>query len=418
MKKLAVLFLLFWATAYSVLGQKIQFEYINKIYRTNIKTVACYPIGKEQQIPVLLFGSNDQLLVAFDDLESSNTEYSYTIEHCTSDWRPSDISSLEYIDGFSSDRIFDSRVSFNTIQKYTHYEFQFPNDQIRPKIPGNYLLKIFEGSENKPIISQRIYITSNRVNVEAEVTASPQVVNRNKNQKVNFTISHPFPIANPFADVKTIVMQNFNPLTAKLSSKPTFIRPGALIYNDLTINDFAGGYEFRKFDLRSLRSKGENIQTIFRDTANSATLFVDQISSSNKYASQFDENGRFYVRSQDGRDARNEADYVYVHFTLASPNPIEGGLFVVGGFNNYDISDASKLSYSPQSRQYVRTSLLKQGLYDYMYITPTGDTFKSYNGSFVETENSYQIFVYYKKPGSRWEELVAVSQIYSRPKVR
>lgn len=412
--KLINVALLFCLISFHVRGQQRTFNQTNSIYVPYIKTVECYPLGKEQGIPIITLGSSEKLLFAFDDLISSNREYSYTIVHCTSDWKKSDIPSLEYIDGFSTDRIFDYRLSFNTVQKYTHYELVFPNDQMRPKLAGNYLLKVFDGDENHPIISQRFYVINNRVTLAAEVVPSPQVADRFKNQKVNFTVLHPFPISNPYQDVKAVVMQNFNPLTSVVNTKPAFIRPGALLYNDLTTNDFPGGYEFRKFDLRSLRAKGENIQNIYRDTSNTAILFTDQVNSTVKYASQFDENGRFYIRAQDGRDGRTDADYVHVNFSLAANNPVEGGVYVAGRFNNYQLSAENKLTYLPQRRNYVGNIILKQGLYDYLYVNPTDEKFSYFDGNFYETENTYQIFLYYNRPGGRFEELIGFTEVNTR----
>ena len=60
--------------------------------------------------------------------------------------------------------------------------------------------------------------------------------------------------------------------------------------------------------------------------------------------------------------------------------------------------------------------MLKQGLYDFKYIWvddegKIDDTV--FEGSFFQTENSYQVLVYYRKPGSRWDELVGFSNINS-----
>ncbi|MDO7744190.1 MAG: DUF5103 domain-containing protein, partial [Pedobacter sp.] len=54
-------------------------------------------------------------------------------------------------------------------------------------------------------------------------------------------------------------------------------------------------------------------------------------------------------------------------------------------------------------------------VYDYQYVwrnNSTGNTdFPVFEGSFVETENNYQTFVYFRKPGSRWDELVGYNTI-------
>ncbi|RZL02454.1 MAG: DUF5103 domain-containing protein, partial [Pedobacter sp.] len=379
--------------------------------------VECYNSKKEQSPPVIAL-NGEQLIFSFDDLGPANQDYSYTIEHCTSDWKPSRINTLDYLKSFSEDRLIDYRISFNTIQKYTHYELKLPNDQIAPKIAGNYLLKVYEdGNMQKPVISQRIYITNNTVNVGTEIVPSSQVPDRQRNQKVNFTIFHSMPIANPYLDLKAVVMQNFDPLTSKLNTKPSFIRQGSLVYNDLTTNDFAGLSEYRKFDFRSLKFKGEGVSEIYRDSVNSVVLYRDQVNKTPRYTNQFDENGSFFIRNNDGRDNRTEADYASVFFSLNSMPPYpDGSLYVVGRFNNYSLNNENRLNYVEDRKTFFGSLLLKQGLYDYRYVWVGADGKvypAEFEGSYFETENTYQVLVYYKRPGARWEELVGYTNVNS-----
>ena len=394
-----------------------QFIYDNNVYQTNIKTVQCYNAKKEQSMPVILLKSAEQLKFSFDDLSGGSKNYWYTVEHCTSDWKSSRLSALDYLDGLTDDRIVNYDYSSNTLQKYTHYAVTLPNDQIKIKISGNYLLKIYlDGNLQKPVISQRFYVVDNQVNVGAEVAPSAQVSDRSFNQKINFTIFHTTPIQNPYSDIKAVVMQNGIPQTTVTNTKPAFIKPGALLYNELTTNDFKAGAEFRKFDTRSLRYKGDHVQDIHSDTTINVILFQDINESSNKYASLFDENGAFYIRNQDQRDADTESDYAHVLFTLNATAPgSNGDVYVVGRFNNYRLSEENKLSYEPSRKRFYGNLLLKQGLYDYKYIWKDNLNGKindtQFEGSFFETENAYQVFVYFRKPGSRWDELIGYSNI-------
>jgi len=398
-------------------AQQLQFVYDNNIYQTNIKTVQCYNAKKEQSMPVILLKSAEQLKFSFDDLSGGSKNYWYTVEHCTSDWKSSRLSALDYLDGLTDDRIVNYDYSSNTLQKYTHYTVTLPNDQIKIKISGNYLLKVYlDGNLQKPMISQRFYVVDNQVNVGAEVAPSAQVSDRSFNQKINFTIFHTTPIQNPYSDIKAVVMQNGIPQTAVTNTKPAFIKPGALIYNELTSNDFRAGAEFRKFDTRSLRYKGDHVQDIYSDTTINVILFQDINESNNKYASLFDENGAFFIRNQDQRDADTESDYAHVLFTLNAAAPgANGDVYVVGRFNNYRLTDESKLSYEPSRKRFYGNLLLKQGLYDYKYIWKDNLSGKmndtQFEGSFFETENAYQVFVYFRKPGSRWDELIGYSSI-------
>lgn len=399
-------------------AQNQQFVYENKIYQSNIRTVQCFNAQKEQSVPVIALKSAEQLVFSFDDLNGSSKIYWYTVEHCTSDWKSSRLSPLDYLEGLSEDRITDFKYSFGTLQKYTHYQLVLPSVQVKPKISGNYLLKVYEdGNQQKPVISQRFYVVDNLVNIAVDVVPSSQVPLRFSNQKVNFTIFHKMPIQNPYTDLKAIVMQNADPLTAIVNTKPQFIKPGSLVYNELNSNDFPAGNEFRKFDIRSLRYKGGNVQDIIRDTAVNVILFQDINTSKDRYSNFIDEDGNFYIRNQDGRDDGTESDYVNVAFTLNAVPPAPGGgdAYVVGRFNDYRLNDASRLTFDASRKRFYTNIKLKQGLYDYKYVWLNKETGKAdqtvFEGSFFETGNTYQVFSYYRKPGSRWEELIGYSNV-------
>jgi hypothetical protein len=412
MIKLAGLLFLI-VTCFQVSTAQTLFINENQVYRPGIKTVMCYNEQKEQSMPVITLKSAEKLLVSFDDLEGGSKNYWYTIVHCSADWKTSNISPIDYLESFADDRITAYEYSSNTLQKYTHYSLALPNEQIIPKISGNYLLKVYlDGDLKKPVLSQRFYVVENRVNVGMEILPSMQVPLRKMNQKVNFSIFHTSPIQNPFQDIKAIVMQNNVPQTAITNTKPSSVKPGELVYNDIYSNDFSGGNEFRKFDVRSLRYKTEHVQNISRDTANQVVLFTDAVATGN-YVNVQDENGNFYIRNQDNRDVNTESDYTHVLFNLSVALGENKEVYVAGRFNDYLLSSAYKMQYDTASKLYATNLLLKQGLYDYKYFVKDLQTGKvsdtEIEGSFFETENSYQVFVYYKSPGSRCEELIGYS---------
>jgi len=397
------------------------FKNENKVYLPNIKTVLCYNSNKAQSIPVIQLNSAETIAFSFDDLLGGTRNYWYAIEHCTADWQTSRISTIDYLTGFNEDRILNYRYSSNTTRKYTNYELSFPNSQVQPKIGGNYILKVYlDGDKNQPVISQRFYIIDNQVAVLAEITNSIQVADRNSKQKINFSINHTIPIPNPYQDLKAVVMQNFNQNTAQINTRPSFIKPNQLIYNDININDFLGDNEFRKFDTRSLRYKADNVRDIYRDQESvNILLFQDLPRNKGAFANQYDENGNFYIKNTDGRDDRTESEYMGVRFTLNSPPPsTNGDAYVVGRFNNYELSKENKLVYDEGRKQFYGDILLKQGLYDYEYAWFNKDTklveTQPFEGAFFQTENTYQIFVYYQRPGARWESLVGYANISNR----
>jgi hypothetical protein len=68
------------------------------------------------------------------------------------------------------------------------------------------------------------------------------------------------------------------------------------------------------------------------------------------------------------------------------------------------------MDYDNTKGRFYTDQYLKQGVYDYEYIwvpratgIPDDTTFE---GSYFETENDYQVLVYYRRTGARWDELV------------
>lgn len=389
--------------------------YDNTNYLAAIKSVQFFPVEQENALPVIELHGDGQLMLAFDDLRADVRNYYFSIEHCDAHWNPSKLSPLEYAEGFNEERIREYQPSVNTILPYTHYRVDFPTSNIRPKLAGNYLLKVYEDADkSRLIISRRFYVLAPLMAIVPQLAPSVDVTKRSTNQKLNLKVNTGgLTVNNPYQDIKILVMQNQRPDVQQWLTSPLFVGNNELTYNDNKTLDFGGGNEFRYIDLRSLRLASERVANIQLDSAVSVELTPDKNYGEASYANVFDENGSFFIRNQDKADADTESDYVKVTFTLEDDAVTDGSVYVVGGFNGYVRDGSNEMVYHAQQQKWQCTILLKQGLYDYeyVYVNPEGKVDPSFsNGNHFETGNTYQILVYNRRPGTTWDELVGYAE--------
>lgn len=392
-------------------AQTIIFD--DMVYRHQIKSVQFNVLGKEGSFPVINLRSGEQVMLSFDDLTGRTSNFNYTIEHCDALWNSSRLSPTEYLQSFTEDRLMDYRYSSNTRQKYIHYELTLPNQNIVPKISGNYLLKVYEdGDQTKLVLTRRLYVLGSKVSLAADIVPSQNTLLRQTNQKINFQLDYGgLIVQNPYNDIKTFIMQNGRVQSGQMNTRPAYIRGTQMIYNDVNTNDFPGGNEFRHFDTRSLLLNSDRTGRIYRDTANTVVLLPDYARDKPDYITQFDNDGKFYILNQNGRDPRTDADYAHMYFTfVTNKTGKEGSVYIVGKFNDYRLDETSKLEYDQTTGRFYSNLLLKQGVYDYQYVWVDANTHKPddtlLEGNHFETENDYQLLVYYRALGARWDELV------------
>jgi hypothetical protein len=96
---------------------------------------------------------------------------------------------------------------------------------------------------------------------------------------------------------------------------------------------------------------------------------------------------------------------------------LDGGFFLNGDLVNNRLDANSKVLYNFDTHAYEKTLLLKQGAYNYQYVfrpTKGGSTStEPVEGSYWETENEYQIYVYYHPVGERYDRLIGFRQLKS-----
>ena len=136
--------LLLLGLIFSANAQEENFYYENAVYNEEIKTVLMHRDGFELSNPVYEMGEKTPLVFKFDDLSGQVKNYYYTIIHCDADWNESFLPQTDYLEGFTENPLTDYARSFNTTFDYINYRLYLPNEDTGFKLPGNYVLVVYE----------------------------------------------------------------------------------------------------------------------------------------------------------------------------------------------------------------------------------------------------------------------------------
>jgi len=403
-------------------GQNENVVFENKILDTNIFTPLLHIENNPMSNPMIHLGTEEKLHLSFDDFSSNLQDYYYTVIHCKSDWTASDLMQSEYINGFFENKIKDYEFSFNTLQQYTHYNLIFPENYLQPLLSGNYIIKVFKKDNNQQevVLTKRFMILDKKINISSNVKRATLIDDREYKQEIDFIISHPnVYISNPYSDIKIIIKQNNREDNSIKNLQPLFVKQDELIYDYESENTFEAGNEFRHFDIKSIRYQSERIKEISYDSNDININLVTDISRSfEDFISIPDINGEFLINKQEAWNSETEAEYINVKFSLLENRKFNSGdIYLIGKFTDWKINEKYKLKFNKKNRVYECLTTLKQGYYNYLYVSKdhvsenTNLTF--IEGSHYQTKNDYYIYVYYLEVGKNYEQLIGFKKTSS-----
>lgn len=394
----------------------------NQVYKPGIKSVILNKNGVENSMPILKLSGSTKVRLSFDHLSNEIQDFQYTIQHCTPDWRESDLNSGQYIDGITNGLIQNYNHSFNTYHDYVRYTVTFPSRSMKPKIAGNYILKVYKnGNEDNLVLTRRFFVLNRKVSTTGQVKQATLVKYRDYKHELDFSVNYQnlSQVSNPFEEIQVVLRQNQRWDNAIYGLEPSFVEGKKLIYDHQEKNVFNAGNEFRPFDIRSVQYTRRGVNTLKLDSFYHAHLQVDEDRSYKSHTSYKDINGSRIITKKSSNKPKLEGDYVQVHFYLdANPSLSDNeGIYVFGGLSDWQIRKRFKMEYHAKDEVYHTSVLLKQGYYDYKYVTAsnygTNINAKAIEGSHFETENDYTIFVYFRSPFLNTFKLVGMKRLNS-----
>jgi hypothetical protein len=367
-------------------------------------------------LPVIALNTVQKLTFHFDLREDYPGYYNYTLVHCDEFWQPSDMVAEEYIEGYIDENINNGLYSRNTDISYIHYSIDVPNENMRVTKSGNYALIIFEdGDRNNVLITRRFYVIEDQLKIEIEGVRGNTAENNLHQFRANiFTNGVTSSSPNLEYSIRLIKHQNGHDSGIKMT--PQFFGDDKITLQPFQ-NKTEAGNEFRVVDLRSFNQNGQGVfKMVRRDSMNHFILYPDK-ARTDGYTYYPDHNGGYFLRSENTwQSNETETEYAWAHFYLNYDTPIDSGdVYIFGALTNWNILPEAKMTYKESSNKYVGELLLKQGVYDYVYVFVPFDgeqklIWTPIEGSYQQASNDYLILVYYQPFASNYQRLIGIKR--------
>jgi len=348
----------------------------------------------------------------FDDLHASEDNYYYKITHCDYDWKQSQLSPNEYLVGFDDQRIQDYLNSLNALQVYSHYRVTLPNRLTQLKVSGNYIISVL--NEDKEVVFSRKFIVyENLVSVPMQIKRARNLDEVEHKHNIDFAVkSGSITFQNPLSNVKVLLLQNGRFDNAISNIKPMYTIGNDLIYKYNKETQFWAGNEYLFFENKIIRAANNSIAHVDSNSGlYSCYLYTNNTRASKTYTYWPDINGNFFVNNISAENNEIEADYAWIYFSLSAPAFYQNeNIYVTGMFNNYALTDESKMDYNEKKGIYEKAIMVKQGFTNYCFTIADSkgkiDNENAIDGNFWQTENNYNALIYYRENNQRYDRVI------------
>ena len=390
------------------------FSQVQQIFGGNVRTLTLTVDDDPTLPPYLAFGGRQYIDIEWDEMSHDYKRYRYHIDHCDWDWNVTDdIFESDFLEGLNDQLIEDFEKSFNTTQIYTHYRLRVPSKEIRLRLSGNYRVLIYEEDEkDEPVLEARFCIYEREAGIIAQISSNTDIDFNDRHQQMTLSIGYgALSIFDPERDLKVIVMQNRRWESRVEGLVPNIRRANGIEFTHNRNLIFPAGNEYHRFEILDVHRTATGVDRIdWFEPYYHATLFPAVIDHAYSYSE--DQNGVYVVRSSDNYDDWTTAEYVVVHFFLETPRLQGGDVYVSGWWSGQTFNPDCKMEYDDAHQYYHAAILLKQGYYSYEFVQKDG-LMQRTMGSFFETENEYEVLVYYRQQGSRYDRLAGYSIMHN-----
>jgi hypothetical protein len=354
----------------------------------------------------------EPLTLEFDLMEEQGRPLSIYFYHADRDW-DRDLSPSQVLESYQNDKLIDYRGSQGTVVPYVHYTYRLPNDEIRFRVSGNYVLRVTEQGRRDSVLFERPFFLTDEEG-RLEMGAESIMVPGQRQQSVQPVVNFDPPVSlrgDPFGYTVCFVRNGRLPDT-RCQDRPLLAQQPELRFELDRRQAFAPVTADYTVDLGNLRA-GPKIERTDRSVAPFHILLEPDYAQFSGQDVDASLNGQIVVREAvRGRaNPALSAEYVQTTFAFVPPRqvPLAGEVIVAGSFSNMSADRGTQMTWRPARGRYEGEVLLKQGRYQYFYESTDPQLQRQVRQSQSRLQNTYLAFVYYEDPSRGTDRLLRVS---------
>ena len=377
-----------------------------------VRTIQVYA-GTPRELPIATLGSGETLTLAFDLMGHDTRPLSISFHHADRTWTR-DLSTSQFMESFATDLLTEYRRSQGTQEPYVHYSYSFPNDDIRFRISGNYVLRVTEQGNPDAVLFERPFFideSAGTLNVGGEsVVVTGQ---RQPSLRPVARFTPPDALGGNSFDYNVCFVRNGRWTRTRCSERPRLMERPALLFELERRNAYAPRALAYSVDLSNLRVGGD-IEQVDRSTSPYRVLLEPD-------AAQFPDLGLLFNGQVLGPDVRafgrsnpaTTAEYVRTTFAFVPPNEqrLPRPPALRGTFSDPPPASGRSMTWVPTRQRYEGEVLLKQGRYQYTYATDASTRALTQRQSASIADDIYTTFVYYRDVSRNTDRLLSVGTL-------
>ena len=377
-----------------------------------VRTIQLYQGENEQSLPVVGLGGDGALTLEFDLMAEQGRPLSVYFQHADRQWRR-DLSASQVLESFQDDRLLDYQPSRGTEVPYVHYEYRFPNDDIRFRLSGNYILRVTErGRRDSVLFEQPFFVAEGRGGLRLGAESLNIPGQRAPSLQPTARFTPPSEIrGDPFGHAVCFI-RNGRLTQARCKDRPLLARQPELEFQLERERAYAPTTADYELDLSELRASTQiasvdRTQSPFRVVLDADYARFSEGVGSPASLSQPVVRGAL----SDQFDPALSAEYVETTFAFvpSGERPYGSPLVVAGSFSGMDPRQGTRLEWNSTQGQYEGSVLLKQGKYQYFYSTNDPALTNQIQSTQPRITGTYTAFVYYQDPRRNTDRLLQVS---------